>query len=66
MSEKEIQGQHRTLYYNYTLCYQTDQLQRNLKYQGIKVLNSIPFEIQRLPKQAFKGKLKQFFVQSYS
>ena len=35
------------------------------KYQGVKVWNSIPVEIQNLPKSRFKIKLKSHLMQAY-
>jgi len=33
-------------------------MQRSTKYQGVKIWNSIPQKIQKLPKNAFKNKFK--------
>jgi len=33
-------------------------MQRSIKYKGVKIWNSIPYDIQKLPKNAFKNKLK--------
>ena len=42
----------------WTLRYRTNRLQRSINFQGVKICNSMSFEIQRFPKQAFKRKLK--------
>ena len=49
----------------YIPCYKSNKIQRSIKYQGIKVWNSIPVEIQNLPKSRFKIKLKSHFMQAY-
>ena len=43
--------------------YRTNRLQRSIRYQGVSVLNSIPMEIQNLPKHSFKVKLKEYLLQ---
>ena len=35
--------------------FNTNTLQRSIKYQGVKVLNSIPFKIQNLPFSTLKN-----------
>ena len=49
----------------YIPCYKTSRIQRSIKYQGVKVWNSIPVEIQNLPKSRFKIKLKSHLMQAY-
>ena len=49
----------------YIPCYKTNRIQRSIKYQGVKVWNSIPVEIQNLPKSRFKIKLKSHLMQAY-
>ena len=46
-------------------CYKSNRIQRSIKYQGVKVWNSIPVEIQNLPKSRFKIKLKSHLMQAY-
>ena len=43
----------------------TTWTQRSIKYQYVKVWNSIPVEIQNLPKPRFKIKLKSHLMQAY-
>ena len=50
----------------YKPLYRTNIMQRNIKYQGIKIWNSISQTIQELPKTSFKIKLKLLFLQSYN
>ena len=38
----------------YIPCFNTHRLQRSIKYQGVKVWNSIPFKIQNLPFSTLK------------
>jgi len=45
--------------------YKANRMQRSIKYQNVKIWNSIPHEIQKLPKNAFKNKLKLHLIQSY-
>ena len=45
--------------------YRTNRLQRSIRYQGVSVWNSIPMEIQNLPKHSFKVKLKEYLLQLY-
>ena len=45
--------------------YRTNRLQRSIRYQGVPVWNSIPMEIQNLPKHSFKVKLKEYLLQLY-
>ena len=49
----------------YIPCYKTNRIQRSIKYQGVKVWNSIPVEIQNLSKSRFKIKLKSHSMQAY-
>ena len=49
----------------YTPCYRSNRLQRSIKYQGVKIWNAIPPEIQKLPRSSFKTKLKKHFIQLY-
>ena len=49
----------------YIPCYKTNRIQRSIKYQGVKVKNSIPIEIQNLSKSRFKIKLKSQLMQDY-
>ena len=49
----------------YIPCYKSNRIQRSIKYQGVKVWNSIPVEIQNLPKSRFKIKLKSHLMQAY-
>ena len=49
----------------YIPCYKTNRFQQSIKYQGVKVWNSIPVEIQNLPKSRFKIKLKLHLMQAY-
>ena len=46
--------------------YRTNRLQRSIRYQGVSVWNSIPMEIQNLPKHSFKVKLKEYLLQLYN
>ena len=45
--------------------YRTNSLQRSIKYQGVSVWNSIPMEIQNLPKHSFTVKPKEHLLQLY-
>ena len=45
--------------------YCTNRLQCGIRYQGVSVWNSIPMEIQNLPKHSFKVKLKEYLLQLY-
>ena len=49
----------------YIPCYKSNRIQRSIKYQGVKVWNSIPVEIQNLPNSRFKIKLKSHLMQAY-
>ena len=49
----------------YIPCYKSNRIQQSIKYQGVKVWNSIPVEIQNLPKSRFKIKLKSHLMQAY-
>ena len=49
----------------YIPFYKSNRIQRSIKYQGVKVWNSIPVEIQNLPKSRFKIKLKSYLMQAY-
>ena len=50
----------------YMPLYRTNRLQEgSIKYQGVAMWNSIPQEIQNLPKHAFPVKLKDFYLQTY-
>ena len=48
----------------YIPCYKTNRIQQSIKYHGVKVWNSIPVEIQNLPKSRFKI-LKSHLMQAY-
>ena len=50
----------------YKSLYCTNRMQRSIKYQGVKIWNSIPQTIQKLPKTFFKIKLKSFLLQPYN
>ena len=41
--------------------YRSNRLQRSIKYQGVKVWNSIPESIKKLSKNLFKKQLKEYF-----
>ena len=45
--------------------YRTNRLQRSIRYQGVSVWNSIPMDMQNLPKHSFKVKLKEYLLQLY-
>ena len=45
--------------------YRTNRLQRSIRYQRVSMWNSIPMEIQNLPKHSFTIKLKKYLVQLY-
>ena len=49
----------------YKSLYRNNRMQRSIKHQGIKIWNSIPQTMQKLPKTSFKIKLKSFLLQSY-
>ena len=49
----------------YIPCHKTYRIQQSIKYQGVKVWNSIPVGIQNLPKSRFKIKLKSHLMQAY-
>lgn len=46
--------------------FRSNKLQRSIKYQGVKVWNSIPPDIRASSPQSFASKLKNFFLQSYT
>ena len=46
--------------------YRTNKLQRSVRYQGVKVWNSIPSDIQKLPERHFIRKLKSHLLQTYN
>ena len=46
--------------------YQTNRLQRCIKYQGVKVWNSIPKELKSLEFKAFKTRLKELIISNYN
>ena len=41
--------------------YKTSKLQRSIKYEGVKIWNSIPLELGKLNTRKFKNSLKDFF-----
>ena len=45
----------------YIPCYNTNRLQQNIKYQGVKIWNSIPLKIQNLPFSTLKKKIQNSF-----
>ena len=49
----------------YTPCYPTNRLQRSIKYQGVKIWNSIPNDIKSLKFQQFKSRFKTFLLSKY-
>ena len=50
----------------YISRYRTNKLQRSIRYQGVKIWNSIPSDIQKLPKRHFIRKLKSHLLQTYN
>ena len=50
----------------YKLLFYNNRMQRSIEYQGVKIWNSLPQSIQKLPKTSFKIKLKSFLLQSYN
>ena len=46
--------------------YRTNELQRSIRYQGVKIYNLIPLDIQKLPKRHFIRKLKSHLLQTYN
>ena len=50
----------------YNPRYSTIRLQRCIKYQGVKIWNNIPSEIQNLSARLFKNKYKKYLLQNYS
>ena len=46
--------------------FRSNKLQRSINYQDVLVWNSIPLEIQKFSKFAFKKRLKEYYIQSYS
>ena len=49
----------------YTPRYPTNRLQRSIKYQGVKIWNSIPNDIKSLKFQQFKSRFKTFLLSKY-
>ena len=49
----------------YTPRYPTNRLQRSIKYQGVKIWNSILKDIKSLKFQQFKSRFKTFFLSKY-
>ena len=45
--------------------YRSNRLQRSIKYQGVKVWNSIPENIKKLSENLFKKQLKEYFLSHY-
>ena len=53
---------------NDLLCiprFRSNRLQNSIRYQGVKICNSIPHSIRLLSPISFKVKLKNFFEESY-
>ena len=50
----------------YILRYSTIRLQRCIKYQGVKIWNNIPSEIQNSSARLFKKKYKKYLLQNYN
>ena len=46
--------------------YSTIRLQRCIKYQGVKIWNNIPREIQNSSARLFKNKYKKYLLQNYN
>ena len=46
--------------------FRTNKLQRSIRYQGVKIWNSIPSDIQKLLKRHFIRKLKSHLLQTYN
>ena len=49
----------------YTPRYPTNRLRRGIKYQGVKIWNSIPKDIKSLKFQQFKSRFKTFLLSKY-
>ena len=45
--------------------YRSNRLQKSIKYQGVKVWNSISENIKKLSKNLFKKQLKEYFLSHY-
>ena len=45
--------------------YKTSQLQKNIKYQGVKIWNEIPIQIQNTFYNVFKNEFKNYLLKSY-
>ena len=45
--------------------YKTLTLQRNIKFQGVKIWNSVPLEIKKLPFNRLKMQYKQHLLSNY-
>ena len=45
--------------------YRSNRLRRSIKYQGVKVWNSIPENIKKLSENLFKKQLKEYFLPRY-
>ena len=52
-------------YSPYTPRYPTNILQRSIKYQGVKIWNSIPNDTKSLKFQQFKSRFKTFLLSKY-
>ena len=50
----------------YILQYSTIRLQRRIKYQGDKIWNNIPLEIQNSSARLYKNKYKKYLLHSYN
>ena len=50
----------------YKPLFHNNRMQRSIEYQGVKIWNSLPQTIQKVPKTSFKIKLKSFLLQSYN
>ena len=50
----------------YKPLFHNNRMQRSIKYQDVKIWNSLPQSIEKLPKTSFKIKLKSFLLQSYN
>ena len=46
--------------------YKTLTLQRNIKFQGVKIWNSVPLEIKKLPFNRFKIQYKKHLLSNYT
>ena len=50
----------------YKPLYHNNRMEKSIKYQGVKIWNSLPQTIQKLSKTSFKIKLKSFLLHSYN